>query len=45
MDVAADLPNPLAARELSEDLKRLMDCVGRLDRTARRWSCSPITTD
>ena len=31
MDVAADLPNPLAARELSEDLKRLMGCVGALD--------------
>jgi RNA polymerase sigma-70 factor (ECF subfamily) len=31
MDVAADTPNPLAARELGEDLKRLMDCVGRLE--------------
>jgi RNA polymerase sigma-70 factor (ECF subfamily) len=31
MDVAADSPNPLAARELSEDLKRLMDCVGLLE--------------
>jgi RNA polymerase sigma-70 factor (ECF subfamily) len=31
MDVAADLPNPLAARELSEDLKRLMSCIGALD--------------
>ena len=31
MDVAADIPNPLAARELSEDLKRLMACIGALD--------------
>jgi len=31
MDVAADTLNPLAARELSEDLKRLMDCVGLLE--------------
>ena len=31
MDVAADIPDPLAARELSEDLKRLMACVGALD--------------
>ena len=32
MDVAADIPNPLAARELGEDLKRLMDCVGLLEK-------------
>jgi RNA polymerase sigma-70 factor (ECF subfamily) len=31
MDVAAEIPNPLAARELSEDLKRLMQCIGALD--------------
>jgi RNA polymerase sigma-70 factor (ECF subfamily) len=31
MDVAADIPNPLAARELSEDLSRLMACIGALD--------------
>jgi RNA polymerase sigma-70 factor (ECF subfamily) len=31
MDVAADIPNPLAAREQSEDLKRLMACIGVLD--------------
>lgn len=31
MDVAADVPSPLAARELSEDLKRLMNCIGALD--------------
>jgi RNA polymerase sigma-70 factor, ECF subfamily len=31
MDIAADIPNPLAARELSEDLKQLMTCIGTLD--------------
>lgn len=31
MDVAAELPNPLAARELSEDMARLMTCIGALD--------------
>lgn len=36
MDVAADIPNPLAARELSEDLKRLMNCIGSLDTDRRQ---------
>lgn len=36
MDVAADIPNPLAARELSEDLKRLMNCIGTLDTDRRQ---------
>jgi RNA polymerase sigma-70 factor (ECF subfamily) len=31
MDVAADTPNPLAARETSEDLKRLLACIGHLE--------------
>jgi RNA polymerase sigma-70 factor (ECF subfamily) len=31
MDVAADIPNPLAARELSEEMTRLMGCIGALD--------------
>jgi RNA polymerase sigma-70 factor (ECF subfamily) len=31
MDIAADVPNPLAAREMTEDLQRLMACLGRLD--------------
>lgn len=31
MDVAADTPNPLAAREMSEELKRLLACVGHLE--------------
>lgn len=29
-EVAADLPDPLAGRELSEELRRLMACLGRL---------------
>ena len=36
MGVAADLPNPLAAREMGEDLQRLMDCVGRLDQDRKQ---------
>jgi RNA polymerase sigma-70 factor (ECF subfamily) len=31
MDVAADMPNPLAAREMTEDLQRLTACLGQLD--------------
>ena len=31
MDVAADLPNPLARRELAEDVRRLMGCIERLE--------------
>lgn len=31
MDVAADLPNPLARRELTEDVQRLMGCIDRLE--------------
>src|SRR4030088_3370390 len=30
MEVAADSPDPLARREISEELKRLLECVGRL---------------
>jgi RNA polymerase sigma-70 factor (ECF subfamily) len=30
MDVAADSPDPLAQREMTEELKRLLECVGRL---------------
>jgi len=36
MEVADDIPNPLAARELSEDLKRLMTCIGALDEDRRQ---------
>ncbi|TAK47045.1 MAG: sigma-70 family RNA polymerase sigma factor [Xanthobacteraceae bacterium] len=31
MDVAADTPDPLAERERSDELKRLLDCLERLD--------------
>ena len=31
MEVAADAPDPLARREMTEDLKRLLECVGRLE--------------
>lgn len=31
MDVADEVRNPLAARELSEDVRRLMACIGRLE--------------
>ena len=31
MDVAAELPNPLARRELTEEVRRLMGCIERLE--------------
>ena len=31
MEVAAETPNPLAAREMTEDLKRLLACIGHLE--------------
>jgi RNA polymerase sigma-70 factor (ECF subfamily) len=31
MDVAVDSPDPLAQREMTEELKRLLECVGRLE--------------
>ena len=36
MDAAADTPNPLARREFSEELKRLLACLGKLDTERRR---------
>jgi RNA polymerase sigma-70 factor (ECF subfamily) len=30
-EVAADSPDPLARREMTEELKRLLECVGRLE--------------
>jgi RNA polymerase sigma-70 factor (ECF subfamily) len=36
MDVAADTPNPLAKRELNEELKRLFACIGRLEPERQR---------
>lgn len=31
MEVASDTPDPLARREMTEDLKRILECVGQLD--------------
>ena len=31
MEAAGDEPNPLARREMTEELKRLLECVGRLE--------------
>src|SRR6201985_3430541 len=31
MEIAADSPDPLARREMTEELKRLLECVGRLE--------------
>lgn len=31
MEVAADAPDPLANREMTEELKRVLECVGRLE--------------
>ena len=31
MEVASDTPEPLARREMTEELKRVLECVGRLD--------------
>jgi RNA polymerase sigma-70 factor (ECF subfamily) len=36
LELAADMPDPLAAREHGEDLSRLMECLGRLDPDQRR---------
>ena len=36
MEVAAETVDPLAARELSEELKRLLGCIGRLDGDRRK---------
>jgi RNA polymerase sigma-70 factor, ECF subfamily len=31
IDAAAETPDPLARREMSEELKRLLECIGRLE--------------
>jgi len=36
MDVAAETPDPLAGREFSEELKRLLACMGKLDGERQR---------
>jgi RNA polymerase sigma-70 factor (ECF subfamily) len=36
MEVAADNPDPLAAREMTDELRRLLGCLGGLDDERRR---------
>jgi RNA polymerase sigma-70 factor, ECF subfamily len=36
LELAADVPDPLAARERSEDVRRLLDCLGRLEPEQRQ---------
>lgn len=36
MDAAGDEPNPLARREMTEELRRLLACLGQLDEERRR---------
>jgi RNA polymerase sigma-70 factor (ECF subfamily) len=36
MEVAAETPDPLAKREMTEELKRLLACMGRLEEERRR---------
>src|SRR5262245_14852307 len=36
LDIAADTPDPLAKREMTEELRRLLACMGRLDEERRR---------
>jgi RNA polymerase sigma-70 factor (ECF subfamily) len=36
METAADIPNPLAQRERSEELKRLLACMGKLEPERQR---------
>jgi RNA polymerase sigma-70 factor (ECF subfamily) len=36
MDLAAENPDPLARREVSEELQRLLACIGRLSPTRQR---------
>jgi len=35
-EVAGDTPNPLAAREMTDELKRLLACLGRLEEEQQR---------
>jgi RNA polymerase sigma-70 factor (ECF subfamily) len=36
LEVASDSPDPLAAREMNEELKRLLACIGQLDAERRK---------
>lgn len=51
MDVVAETPDPLARGELTEELKRLLACIGKLEPERRRlvllayydgWSCEQL---
>jgi len=53
MEVAADTPDPLARREMTEELKRLLSCLGKLDPEKQRivllayysgWSREQLST-
>ena len=44
MEVAADSPDPLARREMTEELKRFWNASAVWSRTGRNWCCSPIRT-
>jgi RNA polymerase sigma-70 factor, ECF subfamily len=54
MEVAADTPDPLAQREMTEDLKRLLGCMGKLEPERQRlvllayysgWSREQLATE
>ncbi len=36
VEVASDIPEPLARREMTEELKRVLDCVGQLDQQRQK---------
>lgn len=36
MDVAADTPDPLARKDMTEELQRIMDCIGQLEPQRQR---------
>ncbi len=51
LDVAAETPTPLARREMTEELKQLLSCLGKLDPEKQRivllayysgWSCDQL---
>jgi RNA polymerase sigma-70 factor (ECF subfamily) len=54
LEVAADNPNPLAKREVNEELRRLLACIGRLEPERQRlvllayyngWSRERLATE
>ena len=36
LEIAGETPEPLAAREMTEELKRLLACIGQLDADRRK---------